>query len=71
MLTGPVKSREILESLIENEYSFQGLTFNLATIYELCSENSNALKFGLTEQISKHPHSPSRNWERPSVDFKI
>jgi hypothetical protein len=65
------KAREILEALVEGENSFQALTFNLATIYELCSENANTLKLGLTERISAHPPSPFRNWERPSTDFKV
>ncbi|EEP82507.1 conserved hypothetical protein [Uncinocarpus reesii 1704] len=65
------ESKEILESLIGNNKSFQSLTFNLATIYELCSENSGNLKVGLTEQISKQPPSRDINWERPNANFKI
>ncbi|KAL1958274.1 hypothetical protein VTO42DRAFT_4782 [Malbranchea cinnamomea] len=65
------ESRQLLESLIEQHNSFQSLTFNLATIYELCSENSNALKLELTEKISRHPPSNYSNRERPNTNFKI
>ncbi|WEW55090.1 hypothetical protein PRK78_000518 [Emydomyces testavorans] len=65
------ESREFLEFLVERGNSFQSLTFNLATIYELCSENSRNLKLDLTQQISYQPPSRDINWERPSSDFKI
>ncbi|KAF3491535.1 uncharacterized protein GIQ15_01052 [Arthroderma uncinatum] len=65
------QSREILESLIDNHSSFQSLTFNLATVYELCSENSGALKLALAERVSRHPQSEHLNWERPNGAFKI
>lgn len=65
------KSREILESLINNHSSFQSLTFNLATVYELCSENSGALKVALAERVSRHPQSEHHNWELPNSHFKI
>ncbi|PGH23370.1 hypothetical protein AJ80_02623 [Polytolypa hystricis UAMH7299] len=65
------ESRDLLESLIESNHSFQSLTFNLATVYELSSDKSRALKLRLTERIAKHPPSADKNWERPNVDFKI
>ncbi|EEQ27869.1 hypothetical protein McanMca71_000361 [Microsporum canis] len=65
------QSREILESLINNHSSFQSLTFNLATVYELCSENSGALKVALAERVSRHPQSEHHNWELPNSHFKI
>ncbi|KAK2879486.1 hypothetical protein FQN49_000818 [Arthroderma sp. PD_2] len=65
------QSREILESLIDDHSSFQSLTFNLATVYELCSENSGALKQALAERVSRHPQSEHHSWERPNGDFKI
>lgn len=71
-LTGDfAKSRQMMETLIEEGNSFQSLTFNLATIYELCSENSDALKLDLTQRVSKLPPSRNSNWERPNVDFKM
>ncbi|OAT12039.1 hypothetical protein BDBG_07436 [Blastomyces gilchristii SLH14081] len=65
------ESRDLLESLVNNNHSFRSLTFNLATIYELCSENSRFLKFNLTERIASQPPSRYRNWEKPNADFKI
>ncbi|KAG5296829.1 hypothetical protein I7I48_05766 [Histoplasma ohiense] len=65
------ESRDLLESLVNNNYSFQSLTFNLATIYELCSEKSRLLKSNLTERIAQQPPSRYRNWEKPNTDFKI
>ncbi|KAK2750998.1 hypothetical protein FQN57_000073 [Myotisia sp. PD_48] len=65
------ESREIMESLVDQHYSFQSLSFNLSTVYELCSENSQSLKLQLTERISSHPFSEHQNWERPNANFKI
>ncbi|KKZ62623.1 hypothetical protein EMCG_03033 [[Emmonsia] crescens] len=65
------ESRDLLESLVNNNHSFQSLTFNLATIYELCSERSRFLKSNLTERIASQPPSRYRNWEKPNADFKI
>lgn len=33
--------------------SFHALTFNLSTIYELCTERSRALKIGLAEKVAE------------------
>ncbi|EEH44259.1 uncharacterized protein PADG_00548 [Paracoccidioides brasiliensis Pb18] len=65
------ESRELLESLVNNNHSFQSLTFNLATIYELCSERSRYLKSDLTERVASQPLSRIRNWERSNADFKL
>ncbi|OAX83296.1 hypothetical protein ACJ72_02349 [Emergomyces africanus] len=65
------ESRDLLESLVNNNHSFQSLTFNLVTIYELCSERSRLLKSNLTERIARQPPSRYRNWEKPNADFKV
>jgi hypothetical protein len=46
------EARRVLESLIDGGTSFTGLTFNLSTIYELCSDNSKVLKAGLAERVA-------------------
>ncbi|XMA10927.1 hypothetical protein WAI453_003718 [Rhynchosporium graminicola] len=46
------EARTILESLISTSHSFHALTFNLSTIYELCTERSRALKIGLAEKVA-------------------
>ncbi|TVY27321.1 hypothetical protein LHYA1_G002961, partial [Lachnellula hyalina] len=45
-------AKEALESLIDEGNSFHALTFNLSTIYELCTERSRALKIGLAERVA-------------------
>ncbi|KAI5299738.1 Small subunit processome complex component [Ascosphaera pollenicola] len=66
------ESRKSLEALVENNHSFQSLIFNLATIYELCSERSSlALKMTLTETVARQPSSGEVNVERPNAEFKI
>ncbi|PWW73904.1 hypothetical protein C7212DRAFT_359109 [Tuber magnatum] len=46
------EARSVLESLIDSGTSFTGLTFNLSTIYELCSDNSKVLKASLAERVA-------------------
>ncbi|TVY85643.1 hypothetical protein LAWI1_G008669, partial [Lachnellula willkommii] len=45
-------AKETLESLIDSHHNFHALTFNLSTIYELCTERSRALKIGLAERVA-------------------
>lgn len=42
----------MLEEQVAAGTVFPGLTFNLSTIYELCSDNSKALKMKLAEQVA-------------------
>ncbi|KAK2767835.1 hypothetical protein FQN54_003996 [Arachnomyces sp. PD_36] len=65
------EARELLESLVATYHSFSSLTFNLSTIYELCSDKSRTLKLGLAEKLAKQPRSGERNWEKPNADFKL
>jgi hypothetical protein len=37
---------------VEEHNSFHALTFNLSTIYELCSDRSRGLKISLAEKIA-------------------
>lgn len=62
------EAREILEALVEENSSFHALTFNLSTIYELCTERSRALKIGLAEKIAA---LPERGGEKANGDFKL
>ncbi|KAI1933609.1 hypothetical protein LOZ65_000245 [Ophidiomyces ophidiicola] len=65
------ESREILETLVERSNSFQSLTLNLATIYELCLENPHHLKVNLTQRVADQEPSRLISRERPSSTFKI
>ena len=47
------QARTLMEELVQEGNSWKALTFNLATIFELCTERSRALKIGLVEQIAK------------------
>jgi len=47
------------------------LTFNLSTIYELCSEKPKNLKMQLAEEIAKQSHSGEINLDRSNADFKL
>lgn len=51
--------------------AFHALTFNLCTIYELCTDKSRALKVGLAEQIAALSDSEGTGWEKSVVDFKL
>lgn len=48
-----LQAKEALEGLVEDGNSFHALTFNLSTIYELCTERSRALKIGLAEKVAE------------------
>ncbi|KAL1989611.1 hypothetical protein VTN49DRAFT_6808 [Thermomyces lanuginosus] len=65
------ESRSLLESLISSNQSFQSLTFNLATIYELCSDRSRNLKLRLADAVAKQPCAGEMNLDRNSADFKL
>lgn len=59
----------LLTSLISTGQSFHTLTFNLVTIYELCSERSRTKKFDLVEQVAAM--GDGRSGERSNADFKL
>ncbi|KAH7304878.1 hypothetical protein BKA65DRAFT_521267 [Rhexocercosporidium sp. MPI-PUGE-AT-0058] len=72
------EARKILESLISTSHSFHALTFNLSTIYELCTERSRALKIGLAEKVASMLDSSGADaeearggWEKVNGDFKL
>ena len=66
---------------MEKENSFHALTFNLSTIYELCTERSRGLKIGLAEKVASMESSNGegedggkggkRGWEKVNGDFKL
>ncbi|KAL2868275.1 uncharacterized protein BJX67DRAFT_52200 [Aspergillus lucknowensis] len=65
------EARNVLESLIYTHHSFSSLVFNLATVYELCSDKSMQLKTGLVEAIAKQPVTGHTNLDRFNADFKL
>lgn len=69
--TGKVdKAMELLDRLVGKGRSFHALTFNLATLYELCSENGSQRKEDLVERVSKSTEERGAG-ERSVVDFKL
>jgi hypothetical protein len=46
------QARQTLERLVEKGVVFEGMIFNLATVYELCGETSRALKLQLAEKVA-------------------
>jgi trafficking protein particle complex subunit 12 len=61
----------MLEGLVHEGNAFHALTFNLCTIYELCTDKSRALKVGLAEQVAALSDSDGTGWEKSVVDFKL
>lgn len=62
-------SKAMLEELLQKDMRFPTLLFNLATIFELCTEKARAFKVQLAEDVSKK-HDPL-GYERSLIDFKL
>ena len=60
----------MLEQLTQGGSIPHGVTFNLATMFELTSENARNLKIALAQQIASHEPS-STGWEKFNADFKL
>lgn len=67
------QARTILSSLVDDSHSFHALTFNLSTVYELCTDRSRALKIGLAERVAEIKISEQGmvGWEKVNGDFKL
>ena len=61
---------ELLDQLVEKGRSFHALTFNLATVYELCSEKGSQRKEDLVERVCRCIEE-NGGGERGVVDFKL
>lgn len=55
---------------MERGFSSHTLLFNLATIYELCTDKSRALKSKLAERMAEMEPT-TRGWEKSNADFKL
>ncbi|EXJ69690.1 uncharacterized protein A1O5_06761 [Cladophialophora psammophila CBS 110553] len=65
------KSRQLLEKLVNDGHSFQTLTINLATVYDLTSDRSRELKTSMVSQIASHRRHPDRMRAYVNADFKL
>ena len=61
---------KLLDQLIENGRSFHALTFNLATVYELCHEKSKQRKELLVERVFTGIEEKGGE-RRERMDFKL
>lgn len=61
---------DLLDGLVERGRSFHALTFNLATVYELCSERGRERKVELAGRVARSVEERGGG-ERGSVDFKL
>ncbi|MCJ1335226.1 hypothetical protein MMC09_000494, partial [Bachmanniomyces sp. S44760] len=59
-----------LASLVSSGQSFHALTFNLSTIYELCTEKSRSKKTDLAEKLAGMENQ-SLGWEKSNADLKL
>lgn len=69
-LANYAQALSILESLADQGMSFHTLTFNLSTIYELCTERSRDKKMELVERLASQAPNET-GWEKANVDFKL
>lgn len=62
----------MLESLVDDgRHNFSGLLFNLATVYELRTENAMEKKHVLAQRVADKGPAGERGWERVNADFKL
>jgi hypothetical protein len=66
------KSQALLQKLLDSDSTpaFQSLLFNMATIYELSTENAQSKKFELVNRVAKKQYEGTII-ERAPVDFKL
>ncbi|KAF2803789.1 uncharacterized protein BDZ99DRAFT_399199 [Mytilinidion resinicola] len=71
LYTGKIsEARSLLTDLAGTTAPFHALTFNLCTVYELCTERSRDRKIALAERIAAREPSEV-GWEMAAADFKL
>ncbi|KAF2139352.1 uncharacterized protein K452DRAFT_300405 [Aplosporella prunicola CBS 121167] len=69
-----LEARETLQNMVEESAdsaaAFHALTFNLSTIYELCTERSRERKLELVDKVAALEPGVM-GWERSATDFKL
>lgn len=64
------ETKSTLQGLVDDGYHFRSLTFNLATLYELTSDRSQALKLELVDRMSQRGVGGESRGES-NADFKL
>ncbi|KAJ9604595.1 hypothetical protein H2200_010709 [Cladophialophora chaetospira] len=65
------KARNLLEELVDGGYSFQSLTINLATIFDLTSDKARDLKTSMVSRIASHQQDKTQVRSYLNADFKL
>ena len=65
------RARTILDHLVDEHESFQTLTINLATLYELMSDRSEDLKLALAGKLAAQGRSLDQRRSFSNADFKL
>ena len=72
LYTGEIaKSKDILESLVADGESFESLTVNLATLYELSSDRSKELKLATAAKIAERQKDRGATIPLTNAAFKL
>ena len=66
-----IKARDLLEELVVAGHSFQNLTVNLATIYDLTSDKSRELKASMVSRIASSRPDRTQIRSYVNADFKL
>ncbi|KIW68103.1 hypothetical protein PV04_04070 [Phialophora macrospora] len=66
-----LNARQHLEDLVDAGHSFQTLTINLATIYDLTSDRSRELKTSMVSRIASHQQEKTQIRSFLNADFKL
>ncbi len=56
--------------MVGDGYASHTLLFNLATMYELCTDRSKTLKQRLAQRVADLEPS-AQGWEKTNADFKL
>lgn len=51
--------------------ALHGVAFNLATVYELSSDNHVQLKMKLAEHVASEPVTSGAAWDKSNAHFKL
>ena len=65
------RARSILNSLVDDGQSFQSLTINLATIFDLTSDRSKDLKTALAAKVARNDKRLKQPRTFTNADFKL